>query len=124
MFKHKFFAAERIFEVSPHGNLSAEDFSDLQEIIRQERSHGRSPRGIVAIVEQFPEWKDLDALEAHIGFIRDNHEFFKRIAIVTDDVTLPILVEKCIAPLIRCEVRFFSAKQQLDAEKWSAGATK
>ncbi len=71
---------------------------------------------------EFPGWRDLDAVAAHIEFIRENHEFIRRIAMVSDDVALHIFVEKGIAPLLRCELRFFAAGELAAARQRVAAA--
>ena len=123
MISHRVLAAEKIIELEPHGPLGGEDFKALGEIVRQERSHGRMPRGVVVKLGEFPGWRDLDALTAHIEFIRENHEFIRRIAMVSDDVELRIFVEKGIAPLLRCELRFFAAGELAAARAWVAAGS-
>ncbi len=120
MLKHQFLAIEKLIELEPHGPLSVQDFEVLAEVMRQEVSHGRQPHGVLVIAEALPGWKNLDALSAQIEFIRANHEFLRRIAIVSDDVALRIFVEKCIAPLIRPEVKLFAATDRVKAKTWAA----
>ncbi len=118
MLKHKFLAAEKVVELEVKNDLSCADFQSLGEFITQEVSHGRAARGLIVEVNEFPEWRGIDALACHVEFIRDHHQLLPKIAVLTDDVTLKLVLEKVLVPLIKSELKIFAANGIRQAEDW------
>lgn len=120
MIGHKIFTAEKIVELEAEGPIGVEDLQSLEKLVRQEVSQCHVPNGVVILVPHFPEWKSLDALIAHLEFVRENNVFLKRVAIVSDDPDVRSFVEKCIARLVRPAICFFPSNAQDQARDWAA----
>jgi hypothetical protein len=65
----------------------------------------------------FPGWDRFGALIAHLRFVRDHHQFIRRIAVVTDSA-FGDLAEHLAAHFVSAEIRHFPASEIEKARLW------
>lgn len=103
------------------GRLEASDFTSLAFTVDPYiRRHGKL-RGLLIDVTAFPGWDDLDALIAHVRFVRRHQRSIQRIAVVTDAPLVEIL-ERLAHLFSDAAIRRFPTRKHAQARAWLAQA--
>ena len=91
MIEAQLFRDDGIVEVFPSGTLKAVDFQQLAALVDPYIEANGDLKGLIIVADRFPGWADFDALVGHIRFVRAHHTHIRRIAVVSDGVTLSVL---------------------------------
>lgn len=103
------------------GRLEASDFTSLAFTVDPYiRRHGKL-RGILIDAVAFAGWDDIDALIAHVRFVRRHQRRVERIAVVTDDPFVEVL-EKLASLFSDATIRRFATRKRAQAREWLAQA--
>ncbi|MEP6866925.1 MAG: STAS/SEC14 domain-containing protein [Novosphingobium sp.] len=104
------FCGDNIVMLTPKGNLTAEDFSELSVAIDGYINGTDKIPNLVIHAGQLPNWDDFRAIKEHMRFVRNHHRLVKKVAIIGDTLALkalPLLMDHFVAAKIR---RFSEAK--------------
>jgi hypothetical protein len=100
-----------------NGRLEASDFASLAFTLDPYiEEHGKL-RGLLIDAAAFPGWDDIDALIAHVRFVRRHHRRIERIAVLTDDPFLEVL-EKLAELFSDATIRRFATRKRAQAREW------
>ncbi len=106
-----------VVELRPHPPLTCEDFQQAAAVVDPELAKHGHLKGLLILADEFPGWKDLSALRAHVDFVSERHRRISRVAAVSDSPifkVLPAVARRFVAP----EVRHFPAGEREAAERW------
>ena len=117
MLQHEFRKDVGILVVRPTGPLTAEDFATLTREIDPDMERAGPLQGLLLEARRFPGWRNLRALLAHVRFVQDHHRKIRRVAVVTDDRVLAILLG-LVRHFVAAEVRRFPAAARDAAMRW------
>ncbi|MDE2358416.1 MAG: STAS/SEC14 domain-containing protein [Betaproteobacteria bacterium] len=101
------------------GRLEASDFASLALTVDPYIARHGKLRGILLDAAAFPGWDDVDALIAHMRFVRRHHRNIERIAILTDDAFLEAL-ERLAQLFTDAKIRRFATRKRAQAIAWLA----
>ena len=91
MLEHELRANDGILILRPHGSLQATDFTSLTGVVDGYLQRGGRLRGVLISGKSFPGWENLDALMAHLKFVKNHHARIDKVAIVADGVVARVL---------------------------------
>jgi SpoIIAA-like len=101
----------------PLGELTAADFERVSRAVDPYLEKKGALKGVMIVAEHFPGWDDLDALAAHVRFVRDHHQKVKRLAIVSNDPIMSAMPYLARHLLVK-ESRHFPFDQRDQALAW------
>jgi len=105
--------------LTPRGRLAASDFASLALTVDPWiEDHGKL-RGIMIDAKAIPHWDDVDAMLAHLRFVRRHHRFVERVAVVTDEPLLEAL-PAMVRLFTGADVRRFAPQKRRAALAWLA----
>ena len=117
MISHAFLRDDGIVILRPQGPLEAADFqtvaAEIDPLIRERGGL----RGLCIQAEKFPGWKDFHAFLAHLKFLFEHQDKFKKLAIVTDDATLARMPE-IMGRFVHPQVKHFKSSEADAAMNW------
>jgi hypothetical protein len=117
MIEAKLFRAEGVVEVYPSGALKAVDFEQLAALVDPFiEAHGEL-KGLMIVADRFPGWDSLGALIGHVRFVREHQKLIRRVATVSDGVTLT-LMPQLARHFVKAEVRHFPFAERDAAMEW------
>lgn len=99
------------------GRLEASDFASLALTVDPYIARHGKLRGVLLDAAAFPGWDDVDALIAHMRFVRRHHRNIERIAILTDDTFLEAL-ERLAQLFTDAKIRRFATRKRAQARAW------
>jgi hypothetical protein len=106
-----------VLRVQPHGTLAVGDFELLNQAVdAYTAAHGHLP-GLMIKAPSFPMWSDLDAMLAHMRFIKDHIQHIDKVAIVADGAmadVMPGLANR----FVRAQVQHFAFAHEDQALLW------
>ncbi len=109
--------ANAIAVMEPQGPLSEQDFINAAEIIDPYmRAYGYL-NGILILTKDFAGWQSFAAIAQHMDFIKDHHQYIKRIAIVTDSV-LGNFASVLASQFVHSEIKWFNYDDLDSAQLW------
>jgi hypothetical protein len=111
------FRDQGVVEVFPSGTLRAVDFAQLAALVDPYIEANGDLKGLMIVADRFPGWAGFDALVGHIRFVREHHRHIRRIAVVSDGVTLSVLPQLA-QHFVRAEVRHFPFAERGPAMAW------
>jgi hypothetical protein len=117
MIEARLFRDDGVVEVVPSGSLKAIDFQQLAALVDPYIEAKGDLKGLMIVADRFPGWADFDALVGHIRFVRAHHTHVRRIAMVSDGVTLTVLPQLA-KHFVRAEVRHFAFAERDAAMEW------
>jgi len=117
MIEAKLFRAEGVVEVLPSGALRAVDFEQLAALVDPFIEANGALKGVMIVAERFPGWDNFGALIGHVRFVREHHKQIRRIATVSDGVTLTLLPQLA-KHFVKAEVRHFPFAERDAAMAW------
>lgn len=117
MIEGRLFREEGIVEVFPSGTLKAIDFEQLAALVDPFIEANGVLKGLMIVADRFPGWDSFGALARHIRFVREHHRLIRRIAVVSDGVTLS-LVPQLARHFVHAEVRHFAFAERAAAMAW------
>lgn len=91
MLEHELRANDGILILRPHGSLQATDFTSLTGVVDGYLQRGGRLRGVLISGKSFPGWEDLDALMAHLRFVKNHQSRIDKVAIVADGMVARVL---------------------------------
>lgn len=112
------FSTANIVVLTPHGALSADDFSQLKAAIDRHINENDRIPNLIIHVGKLPHWDSFTALSRHLHFVRDHHKLVKKIAVVGDSLAvraLPLLMDL----FVDAKVRAFSEAKFDEAKQWA-----
>jgi len=107
----------KILTLEPLNALSKEDFLKAKEIIDPFIKDNGKLNGIIIYTKDFPGWDSSGAFIAHMEFIKEHHQYVKKIAFVTDSALLEA-GDKIGSYFVDTEVRNFHFDQLEKAKEW------
>jgi hypothetical protein len=91
MLTHELRAEEGILILHPKMALEVCDFTSLAKVVDAYLDSGGKLSRLLISGKSFPGWENLDALIAHLKFIRDHHAKIDKVAIVADGLVARLL---------------------------------
>lgn len=120
MLNYKLLADQGILIVMPSGRVTRTDFEKLVEDMNVYLRHQPKIKGLMVCSESFHGWQDFGALVSHLKFIREQHRFIERVAIVTDSKIMGIM-PLLIRHFSHANIRHFADEDQSAALAWLEG---
>lgn len=117
MIEAQLFRDEGVAEVFPSGTLKAVDFEQLAALVDPFVEANGGLKGLMIVADRFPGWDSFAALAGHIRFVREHHRLIRRIAVVSDGVTLSLLPQLA-KHFVQAEVRHFAFVEREAAMAW------
>jgi hypothetical protein len=121
MIEAKLFRDEGVVEVFPNGALTQTDFEEIAALVDPYIEQRGRLKGVMFVAYRFPGWDSLAALAQHIRFVREHEKHVKRIATVSDGITLSLLPELA-KHFVTAEVRHFPFEERDAAFEWLKAA--
>jgi hypothetical protein len=106
-----------VVEVIPSGALTAVDFEQLAALVDPFIEANGDLRGLMIVADRFPGWDSFAALVGHIRFVRDHQRRIRRVATVSDGLTLTI-APQLARHFVKAEVRHFPFAGREAAMEW------
>lgn len=103
--------------VTPNGQLSAEDFKQLTDVVDAYNQTHEPLQSLLILTEHFPGWDSFGALFQHLKFIRRQRARIRKVAAVTDSGFLTVMPH-IIDHFIQAEVRHFPYEEKAQALEW------
>ena len=120
MVEHELMREDGVLLLRPKASLEAADFAALaREIDPYIEANGKL-HGLMLDAASFPGWKDLEALLAHVRFVKDHHKKIQRVAVVSDSGFLSV-APKLASHFVLAELKHFSASHREEAIAWLRG---
>ncbi len=101
----------RILTICPKGALSEQDFSSVTAAVNPVIEQEGDLAGVIIHAKSFP------GMLSHFRFVRDHHQYIKKLAVVSDSAVLTIL-PRISAHFINAELKHFHFNQYNDALSW------
>jgi hypothetical protein len=117
MLHHEIDTENGILTLTPSGELSAMDFTQLTDVIDEYNSEHEPLRALMILTERFPGWDSFSALVQHLKFIRQQRDQVKKVAAVTDSGFLTVMPH-VIDHFIKADVRHFAYSDKAQALEW------
>lgn len=117
MLQHEIDSSVGVITVTPSGELAAEDFRALTDVIDEYSATEGPLRRVLIQAEDFPGWDSFGALFQHLKFIREQRDRVEKVAAVTDSGFLTIMPH-FIDHFVRAEVRHFPYEEKDAAWEW------
>jgi hypothetical protein len=117
MIEAKLFRDDGVVEIFPEGSLTASDFEQVAALVDPYIEQQGRLKGLMIVAYRFPGWESFAALAQHIRFVREHEKQVKRIATVSDGVTLSLLPELA-KHFVEAEVRHFPFEERDAAFEW------
>ena len=117
MIEVKLFREEGVVEVYPSGALKAVDFEQLAALVDPFIEANGALKGLMIVAERFPGWDSLGALIGHVRFVREHQKHIRRVATVSDGVTLTVMPQLA-KHFVKAEVRHFPFAERDAAMAW------
>jgi hypothetical protein len=117
MITHTLDKERSILHIRPQSSLEQADFEQLAKAVDPYIAEKGTLSGIIIEAPEFPGWRSLGAMMAHLRFVRDHHRHVKKIAIVTDS-TLGNVAEHLVSHFVSAEIRQFPASGVDAARQW------
>lgn len=111
-------AEDNIFVIAPDAAISSDDIANLNRKVSDYINVNDRVPDLVIRAENFPAWKDFDAISNHIAFVKNHHRLVKKVAIVSDS-SLVWLVRPFVNLFVGARVRHFPAGQFDSAYAWA-----
>lgn len=121
MIEAKLFRDEGLVEVFPEGALTPADFEQIAALVDPYIEQQGRLKGVMIVAYRFPGWDSFAALARHIRFVREHEKQVKRIAAVSDGITLSLLPELA-KHFVDAEVRHFPFEERDAAFEWLKAA--
>jgi hypothetical protein len=106
-----------VVEVIPSGALTAVDFEQLAALVDPFIEANGDLRGLMIVADRFPGWDSFAALVGHIRFVRDHQRRIRRVATVSDGLTLTV-APQLARHFVKAEVRHFPFAGREAAMEW------
>ena len=117
MLNYEFRYDDGILVLKPDGPLAAADFRTLAcHVDAYIDRHGTLP-GVMLKAQDFPGWKDLGALVAHLKFVRLHHRRIEKIAVVSDGGVATV-IPHIANYFVHADVRHFDPAHEDAAWSW------
>jgi len=107
----------RILTICPKGALSEEDFSRVTAAVNPVIEQEGDLAGVIIHAKAFPGWDNFAGMLSHFRFVRDHHQYIKKLAVVSDSTVLTIF-PRIAAHFISAELKHFHFNQYNDALSW------
>ena len=120
MVEHVLMQAEGILVLRPKDQLEAADFEDLVSEVNPYIEVNGKLHGLLLDAEEFPGWKELSALVAHLRFVRDHHRKIEKVAVVSDGTFLSV-APRFASHFVQADVRHFTHARRDEALAWLRG---
>lgn len=117
MVSHKLLRDKGVLIIEPGGPLEASDFQKLGQEVDEYIVAEGALTGVMLCAEEFPGWENLDALMAHMNFVKNNHADIGKVAAVSDSNILKV-IPRILDLFVSAEVRNFESEQRDEAMKW------
>lgn len=117
MIEAKLFREEGVVEVYPSGALKAVDFEQLAALVDPFIEANGELNGLMIVAERFPGWDSLGGLIGHVRFVREHQKHIRRVATVSDGVTLTVMPQLA-RHFVKAEVRHFPFAERDAAMAW------
>jgi SpoIIAA-like len=117
MIEAKLFREEGVVEVYPSGALKAVDFEQLAALVDPFIEANGELKGMMIVAERFPGWDSLGGLIEHVRFVREHQKHIRRVATVSDGVTLTVMPQLA-KHFVKAEVRHFPFAERDAAMAW------
>ncbi|MEW6997995.1 STAS/SEC14 domain-containing protein [Colwelliaceae bacterium BS250] len=109
--------ANAIAVLEPSGVLTEHDFEYAAQVIDPYIRANGYLNGILIFSKGFPGWQSFNAIASHMGFIKEHHQFVKKIAIVTDSV-LGNFASVLTGHFVYSEIKWFNYADLDNAQLW------
>jgi SpoIIAA-like len=117
MIEAKLFREEGVVEVYPSGALKGVDFEQLAALVDPFIEANGELKGFMIVAERFPGWDSLGGLIGHVRFVREHQKHIRRVATVSDGVTLTVMPQLA-KHFVKAEVRHFPFAERDAAMAW------
>jgi hypothetical protein len=117
MLSHELLEDDGILILRPQGALQAADFEALAREVDPYIERTGGLRGLMVEAKSFPGWDSFGALVSHLRFVRDHHQYVKKIAAVSDSAVLKI-APRLASHFVQAEVRHFDYADRAEALAW------
>jgi hypothetical protein len=109
---------DKIIYAKISGVVSEADFKDtigpaVEKILEQDNP----PDCLFLDAEGFDGWEDLSSFISHMEFIRDHHQYIKKVAVVGIDKWREMVMH-IVAMISGVEAKFFPIRQREEAKSW------
>jgi SpoIIAA-like len=106
-----------ILVLHPEGPLEAADFTSLAGNVNAYLAGHGKLHGVLIHTKAFPGWKDLDAMLAHLKFVKQHHQAIEKVAVVADGVFANIM-PRIAGHFIHAQVQHFEFAREDAAMDW------
>lgn len=106
-----------ILTVTPDGELTAEDFRKLTDVVDDYTADHEPLRALMILTENFPGWDSFGALFKHLKFIREHRDQVRKVAAVTDSGFLSVMPH-VVDHFIKADVQHFPFAERERAFDW------
>jgi len=117
MLNYQLDRAEGILIVEPVAHLEAADFEKLTQEIDPYIEQKGKLNGLMIHSESFPGWDNFAALLSHIKFVKNHHQYIKKIATVTGGGLLAI-APQIANHFVQAEIKHFDFDDKEAALSW------
>ena len=117
MIEAKLFREQGVVEVLPSGALKAVDFEQLAALVDPYIEANGNLKGLMIVAERFPGWDSFAGFLGHVRFVRGHQRLIRRVAVVSDGVTLTLLPQLA-KHFVKAEVRHFPFVEREPAMEW------
>ena len=117
MLNYKIMEKEAILIANPKEAISVEDFNNISKDVDLFLQNNACLEGLVVYSKEFSGWENFSALINHLKFVKEHHNFIKKVAIVTDDKVLTYL-PNITNHFINAQVEHFEYKDKNKAIDW------
>ena len=119
----EFLLDKGILVLRAQGPLDAQDFTVLTRQIKAYLVHHEELPGILLRAKSFPGWKDLDALFAHLKFLREFINRIGKVAVVANGALADVM-PGIANHFVQAQVRHFDFNLEDEALDWIAQTEK
>lgn len=106
-----------VAEITVHKKLEEADFETLAPHVDKLIEQKGKMRGVLVNLGDFHGWENLHAVLTHLRFVKDHHEFIKRLAIVGDKRWQEV-VPHVVKLFVDAEPRHFNSDAIDEARAW------
>ncbi|MEO4041333.1 STAS/SEC14 domain-containing protein [Hoeflea sp. CAU 1731] len=112
-------SGNNVIVAEPQGSLTAEDFEGLSACIDQFINEKDVVPALVLNAKEFPIWKDLDSLMAHLKLVREHEKILPKVAIVSDNTVLSVM-PSIVNHFVGARIRHFRSDALNEALDWAS----
>lgn len=117
MIEYKIYEKESILIATPKSPITVEDFNNISKDVDNYLQKHSMINGVVIYVKNFKGWENFSSLINHLKFVKNHHEFIKKLAVVTDDTILSYL-PNIASHFVNAKIKHFNYIDKGKAIQW------